>query len=163
MIEVKVTVEIPGLSDAINALAAAIENNHPDVVCKMTQNGGNNAQIANAGTVHMDFPPAVAATPTQETAAPVAIPTPADAPAVPEAPAVPSPAAEVAPPPAHAFTAPAVTMEAIGRAGAALVDAGKMPQLIALLGKYGVQAITQLKPEMLDAFAGELRALGAKI
>lgn len=159
MIEVKVTVDIPGLSEAINALAAAIENNHPDAVCKMTQHGDNNAQIANAGTMHMDFPTAMTETLTQETVAPVAAPTPAAVPTAPETSAVPSPVAEVAPPPA----APAVTMDAIGRAGAALVDAGKMPQLIALLGKYGVQAITQLKPDMLDSFAGELRALGAKI
>lgn len=161
MIEVKVTVDIPGLSEAINALAAAIENNHPDVVCKMTQHGGNNAQIANAGTVHMDFPTAMTETPTQEAVAPVAVPTPAATPTAPEMPVAPSPAAEVAPPPAA--VTPAVTMDVIGRAGAALVDAGKMPQLIALLGKYGVQAITQLKPDMLDSFAGELRALGAKI
>lgn len=162
MIEVKVTVDIPGLSEAINALAAAIENNHPDAVCKMTQHGDNNAQIANAGTVHVDFPTAMTETPTQEAVAPVAAPTPVAPPTAPETSAVPSPVAEVASPPTTAAPA-AVTMDAIGRAGAALVDAGKMPQLIALLGKYGVQAITQLKPDMLDSFAGELRALGAKI
>lgn len=158
MIEVKVTVEIPGLSEAINALAGAIENNHPDVVCKLTQNG---AQTVNAGTASMDVPAEVAANPTQEAVASVAAPTSADIPTAPEMPVAPSPAAEVAPPPAA--VTPGVTMDVIGRAGAALVDAGKMPQLIALLGKYGVQAITQLKPEMLDSFAGELRALGAKI
>jgi hypothetical protein len=38
-----------------------------------------------------------------------------------------------------------------------------MPQVITLLGKYGVQAITQLQPESFEAFAGELRALGAAI
>lgn len=52
-----------------------------------------------------------------------------------------------------------------GKAGADLVsqDAAKMPELLALLQKYGAQAITQLKPEQLGAFATELRGLGAKL
>ena len=51
------------------------------------------------------------------------------------------------------------------QAGADLVsqDAAKMPELLALLQKYGAQAITQLKPEQLGAFATELRGLGAKL
>ena len=32
-----------------------------------------------------------------------------------------------------------------------------------LLGRYGVQAVTQLQPEQYGAFATELRALGAQI
>ena len=60
---------------------------------------------------------------------------------------------------------PAYTVEQIGKAGADLVsqDAAKMPELLALLQKYGAQAITQLKPEQLGAFATELRGLGAKL
>ena len=38
-----------------------------------------------------------------------------------------------------------------------------VPELLALLQKYGAQAITQLKPEQLGAFATELRGLGAKL
>ena len=49
------------------------------------------------------------------------------------------------------------------RSGAALVDAGKMEPLLALLTKYGVQAITQLQPAQYGVFATELRALGAQI
>lgn len=48
-------------------------------------------------------------------------------------------------------------------AGAALIDAGKMNELIGLLGAFGVQAVTQLKQEQLGAFATELRKLGAQI
>lgn len=59
--------------------------------------------------------------------------------------------------------APAYTLDQISRAGAALVDAGKMQQLLELLGRYGVQAVTQLQPEQYGAFATELRALGAQI
>lgn len=70
-----------------------------------------------------------------------------------------------APAVAPVAAAPTYTMEQIGKAGADLVsqDAAKMPELLALLQKYGVQAITQLKPEQLGAFATELRGLGAKL
>ena len=51
----------------------------------------------------------------------------------------------------------------VEKAGATLVDAGKMEPLLALLTKYGVQAITQLQPAQYGVFATELRALGAQI
>ena len=59
--------------------------------------------------------------------------------------------------------APTYTLDQISRAGAYLVDAGRMQQLLELLGRYGVQAVTQLQPEQYGAFATELRALGAQI
>ena len=59
--------------------------------------------------------------------------------------------------------APAYTLDQLAKAGAALVDAGKMESLMALLAKYGVQAVTQLPPAQYGAFATELRALGAQI
>lgn len=60
-------------------------------------------------------------------------------------------------------TAP--TIDQIAAAGAKLLDedANKMSALLDLLGKYGVQAITQLKPEQLAGFAADLRALGAEV
>ena len=68
------------------------------------------------------------------------------------------------PPPTVPGTgAPTYTLDQISRAGASLVDAGKMQQLLELLGRYGVQAVTQLQPEQYGAFATELRALGAQI
>lgn len=73
----------------------------------------------------------------------------------------------VQPTPAQQTTAQpqqkALTLNDIATAGAGLADQGKMQQVIELLGKYGVQAITQLQPTQFDAFAGELRALGAAI
>ena len=86
----------------------------------------------------------------------------------------PAPAAPIAPPaapPAPAPAAPAVpvtaastyTLDQIAKAGASLVDAGRMEPLLALLSRYGVQAVTQLAPEHYGAFATELRALGAQI
>ena len=60
---------------------------------------------------------------------------------------------------------PAPTMDQIANAGARLLDAdaNKMMPLLGLLQEFGVQAITQLKPEQLAAFAGRLRALGAEV
>lgn len=56
-----------------------------------------------------------------------------------------------------------VTLDQIAKAGASLVDAGKMEQLLALLAKYGVQAVTQLQPDQYGVFATELRTLGAQL
>lgn len=155
MIEVKVIVEIPGLPEAIHALAGAMSNNTAPVqnntgakpVAFVNPNAGQTATVGPDGSIAAAIPdPAANPTP-PATTAPGAVAT-----TVPTGPAQTSSHSE----------AKAVTLDDLGRAGATLIDAGKMPQLIALLGKYGVQAVTQLKPEHFNAFADELRALGAK-
>ena len=94
----------------------------------------------------------------------VNISVPQDTPA-PPAPA--APAQTVAPtnpaPTVPVTTAPTYTLDQIAKAGASLVDAGKMEQLLALLAKYGVQAVTQLQPDQYGVFATELRTLGAQL
>ena len=145
MFEIKMTIEIPGLPEALNALAGAI-GKQPEFVCH--QHGGNNHHIDNAGVVNVDFPAAPAP------AAPVVNPT---TPVQPTAPTTAAPTAPVAAP------AESYTVEELSRAGAALIDAGKMPQLLALLGKFGVQAVTQLPKEAYSAFGAELKALGAQL
>lgn len=72
-------------------------------------------------------------------------------------------AAPVAPAPAVPVTAPTYTLDQIAKAGATLVDAGKMDALLELLAKFGVAAVTQLQPDQFGVFATELRALGARI
>lgn len=59
--------------------------------------------------------------------------------------------------------APKYTVEQIMSAGATLMDAGKANELIALLHSFGVQAVMDLKPDQLGAFATKMRELGAKI
>ena len=59
--------------------------------------------------------------------------------------------------------APKFTVEQIMAAGATLMDAGKTNELITLLLSFGVQAVMDLKPEQLGAFATKMRELGAKI
>lgn len=56
------------------------------------------------------------------------------------------------------------TFDDITNAGAQVLEAGKMADLMKLLKDgYGVQAVTQLKPEQYAAIADDLRKLGANI
>ena len=73
--------------------------------------------------------------------------------------------AEPEAPKAPVAPAPTYTLEQVSRAGAELIsaDSGKLPQLRDLLQKYGVPAVSELKPDQLGSFATELRALGAQI
>ena len=110
--------------------------------------------------------PAAAVTATSVTPAPISPVVSNPAPAVTPAPvAAPEPVAPVptAAPAAVPTAAPTYTLDALARAGAALAQAGKMQEALALLAKYGVQTVNQLKPEQYGAFATELRALGAQI
>ena len=71
-------------------------------------------------------------------------------------------------PPAAAPTAVPVapqsySLEQLAVAATQLVDAGRRNDLVALLGQFGVQALTALPKEMYGAFATALRAMGAKI
>lgn len=161
MFEIKVTVEIPGVVEALNRLADAYGARTAAPV-EHTEAPVAPAPAAPAPVVPF---PTAAATPVEQsapapvTAAPAAPVAPATPPAAPAA--VPSPAAPAAPatPPA----APAVTREAVSRAGAELVDKGKMSELIDMLKKYEVPSIQSLTEAQLPAVAAELRAMGATI
>ena len=165
MLEMRITIAAPDLAAAINNLAAALSDKAPHFVC--TQNGGNNHQIENVGTLTMNIgsktQPTAPAAPVNPTPAPT-VPTRA-----PGAPLSATPAQTVAPvanvPVASAAPtgAPTYTLDMIARAGAALVDAGKMDALCGLLAKYGVEALTALDPAQYGNFANDLRALGAQI
>lgn len=120
---------------------------------------------------------APATKPTAAAAAPAAIPAPAPAAPTPApvAPAVPVSATapvQAAPAPAAPVPVPtaapvasqaAYTFEQLQTAAGSLVTAGKQNDLFALLGQFGLQAMTQLAPEQYGAFATALRGLGAKI
>lgn len=149
MMEMKIKIDVPELVAAVEKLAAAIDKT------------ALNITVPNEGTLNFNMPAGnapVAPAPVQT--APTPAPAPAPAPAAP--PVTPMPTA-AAPTSAVPVTAPTYTLDQIAKAGANLVDAGKMEQLLALLTKYGVQAVTQLTPDQYGAFATELRALGAQI
>lgn len=135
MLEMNITITAAGLEAAINNLATAI---------------GGNAAANKAETTAMT---------TDRTT-----PTAPSIPVVPTVPAPPAvqPSVPVNPTPIPT-SAPQYTFDMISTAGSALIDAGKMDQLVMLLGKFGVQSLTDLNPESYGAVANELRALGAKI
>lgn len=159
--EITVTVNAPELAGAITKLALAIEGAALNKNGEVTIPAGTTATVQSVEQVVQ--PTTVAPVAPQQTA-------PAPQPQAQTIP-MPQPTAPVpqpqAPTPAQQTTAQpqqkALTLNDIATAGAGLVDQGKMQQVIELLGKYGVQAITQLQPTQFDAFAGELRALGAAI
>lgn len=166
MLEMKITIAAPDLAAAINNLAVALANGkNPHTVCN--QYGADCKHIDNVGTITMGMSgkarPATPAAPVNPTPAPT-VPTQATG-----APLSATPAQTVAPvanaPVASAVPtgAPTYTLDMIARAGAALVDAGKMDALYGLLAKYGVEALTALDPAQYGNFANDLRALGAQI
>lgn len=133
MFEINVTVNAPELAEALNNLAAALKGAKLEPAASKTGKADKPAPV----------PPADYMPPADTAPAPV---TPAPAPApVPVAPA------------------PTYSRDQIMTAGAALIDAGKINELMGLLNSFGVQAVTQLKQDQLGAFATELRKLGAQI
>ena len=164
MMEMKIKIEVPDLAAAVEKLAAAIAVD-PNI---LTPDTPRPQMPAPAATVPPQMPaPATGPAPAMpQTPGPAPAPvTPPPAPAAPVTPPTPAPAPtpQTAAPVMPVAGAPTYTLDQISKAGAALVDAGKMEPLLALLTKYGVQAITQLQPAQYGVFATELRALGAQI
>lgn len=164
MLEMKIKIEADAaVLKAIDKLTTALEKSAVNISVPQDTPAPVapvSAPVTPAPVPPVTTPPATVV-PTQPTPAPVATPTPAPAPA----PA--APAQTVAPtnpaPAVPVTTAPTYTLDQIAKAGASLVDAGKMEQLLALLAKYGVQAVTQLQPDQYGVFATELRTLGAQL
>ena len=159
-------IEAPELAGAINNLAdamkARVELMGQPVSMAPLPHTENAQQPAPAPvTAPVAAPVQQPVTPAPVVTAPAAAPvqpqpvTPTAAPAPVTAPA---PAPTVAAP----TPAPAVTFDAIIAAGSQLLEQGKMPQLTELLKGFGVQAITQLKPEQYPVVAEGLKNLGAK-
>lgn len=169
MTEFKITIEAPALTEAINNLATAIGS------------AGRTAETANASAPkkRTKAPAPAPAEPVATVSAPVnpaapvapapTAPTPgAFVPGAPQAnpvTAVPTNAQPFTPGVPTAPAAPAApagyTLSQLSNAGAALVEQGKMNELMALLARYGVSAITQIPPAQYPAIAAELIAMGA--
>lgn len=125
--------------------------------------------LERLSTGHAVSGPAVqaASVPAPVPVTPVPVAQPAAAPApVAQPVAAPAPVAQPAPAPAPAAaptTARAFRFEDIQLAATSLCDTGKRAEVLALLAKYGIQALSALPAEQYGAFATELRGLGAKI
>lgn len=154
MFEINVTVNAPELAEALNNLAAALKGAKPEPAASKTGKADKPAPVPPA-----DYMPPADTAPAPATPAPAVTPAPAPAPAPVQAPVTPAPA----PAPVPVVPAPTYSRDQIMTAGAALIDAGKINELMGLLNSFGVQAVTQLKQDQLGAFATELRKLGAQI
>lgn len=171
MMEMKITVEAPALAASILKLAEAIASGPdpalliPDEPLPVSSYPTTPAPAAPVAAPVSPAPVNPTPGPAPTTAAPVVAPSPSPTPVTNAPTAGPTSAApgNTPAPAVPVAGAPTYTLDQISRAGASLVDAGKMQQLLELLGRYGVQAVTQLKPEQYGAFATELRALGAQI
>ena len=145
MLEVKVNVIVtaPELASAINNLASAISNNAqqtqsvPVAKPAFSVSAPENPVSASAQAQPIPPVPVASVASVQQPVTPIA--------GVPLA------------------NAPQFTVDQIMAAGATLMDAGKVDDLLNLLHSFGVQAVMELKPEQLGAFATELRKLGAAI
>ena len=152
MSEFKITIEAPELAKAITELANAMK-----CKCENAEKVENDVQYENLANVTPINPAPVA--PVNQT-----LINPAPVAPVNQTPINPAPVAPVNSAPTVVPTAaPTYTLDMLAKAGTALVDAGKMPELMALLNRFGVEALTSLKPEMYGAMAFELRNLGAQI
>lgn len=155
MFEINVTVNAPEIAEALNNLAAALKGAKPEPAASKT----GKADKPAAPVPPADYMPPSDTAPAPATPAPAVTPAPATAPAPVQAPVTPAPA----PAPVPVAPAPTYNRDQIMTAGAALIDAGKINELMGLLNSFGVQAVTQLKQDQLGAFATELRKLGAQI
>lgn len=189
MLEIKITVELPGIPEAINHLADALLASKVQAITPAPVVSLPVAAEAETAPVPVEVP---APTPVpekktrkrKEAPAPVAAPVEqaedapplAEVPVEPEAHAAdPEPVSEATPQEAAADLTPAVTqdipaddtpvytIDLLSRAGTALLDKGKMGDLLNLLGKYNASSLMDLKPEQYAAFAQEMKAIGADL
>lgn len=161
MIEIKVTVEIPGMTEAINNLAQAIAEKEPVAVETAKQETPAVQVSAPVAPVTPVAPPVAPVAPVQPPVqtAPVSVSaTPVAAPTAPVTPTASAPEQQQAP-----AAAKSVTLNDLSRAGAKLVDAGKMDAVINALKSFGAVAITQLREDQYASFADCLRSMGATI
>lgn len=155
MIEIKVTVDIPGIAEAINNLAQAIAEKKPVAVEAVKQE----APIVQASApVAAPVAPVAPVHPPVQTASAPAPVAPVAVSVTPTATTASAPAQQQAP-----AAAKRITLDDLSLAGAKLVDAGKMDALINALQNFGVAAITLLHEDQYASFADCLRSMGANI
>lgn len=148
MLEIKVTVSAPELSEAINNLAKAYAGNPTATVQAV-----NPVQTETAVPTQPTAPVTNSAPSVNTPPAPVVTTQP-----VQTVPTATSPAVQ-----APSESAKTYTQEQLSNAGAALCEQGKMPQLIQLLSQFGAQSIVQVSKEQYTALAEGLKALGANL
>lgn len=158
MLEAKLTIDAPELSDAIMTLASAIRDRAGGYTAEATT--GRKRRTTKSET------PALTSTPTQ-----TADPSETQATATPGTTGTWETGGREAVEQSATATAgdpheDKPTVDAIAAAGAALCERGKVGELVALLQSYGVQTVTQaynLDDAAFANFLTGLRALGAQV
>lgn len=195
MLEIKITVELPGIPDAINHLADALLASKVQAI---TPSPAVVALPVAAETASEAVPePAPAPAPEKKTRkrkeAPAPVEKAEDAPPLAEVPQ--EPVAQPEPEPAQAPAdpepvkaedqgeatpeaaapdpvitqdipaddGPVYNIDMLSRAGTALLDKGKMGDLLNLLGEFSAASLMDLKPEQYPAFAQKMKAIGADL
>lgn len=168
MIEIHVTVEIPGIPEALNRLADALS-----VTRQPTEQPTEQPEPVVAPVVEIPAPrKRRAAEDMAEDTKPVEAkpeeltpPTPKEQVqdlnvyAVHQA----EPVAQQATVDTEATPKKEITLEQISKAGLALMDAGRLNDLMGLLAKYGLQSLTAADPKQYAAIADDLVAMGGTI
>ena len=141
MFEIQVTIACPDLVAAANILAK----------CAGTAPAAVNPTHAPVAAPTISPMPATNAPVNTPTVAPISAP----------APVAPAPVATTVP----LASAPTFTLEQVCKAGADLIGRAPhlLPQANAMLAQYGVQSLSELKPDQLGAVATALRGMGASI
>lgn len=137
--EIKISIEAPGLEGAIHTLAQVLGNFEYPVKLRGTEKVEVQAQPLQQPTTQVETAPPTTAVPTQ-------------------APTQTQPVQNVVP-----TQAPSYDLDQLARAASQLMDAGKRDALVQLLASFGVQALTELPKDQYGVFATKLRELGAKI
>lgn len=171
--EITVRVEIP----ALERLCETIRECHiRDMLAPAPKASGqwavNSGQIEENGTPHPSpaspAPEGLPArsTPTNTSSAPIGAPSPqGEGSGEPEqipAKTEQEPAAQKEEPQPAGAGAP-VTLDAVQRAAVQLRDEGMLGRVTAMFPEFGIKKISDLKGDALEAFAGRLRELGAKV
>ncbi len=152
MFEVKVTVDLPGISEAINNLADALRGCGKFTPGVTTTPAG---VITTPAIVNTEEKPVLTPVEPVEEQPPLA--------EVPTTEPEPSFIGDVPPDEPEPAPVKKYTFKQISNAGAKLcAEVGKMEQLVTLLNtKYGVPAITMIPEEKYGELAADLIALGA--
>lgn len=154
MLEIKVSVELPGIPEALNNLAHALMN---QAVGHVNLDKPAVAEALEENQKVIQIPKEEAPVSPMDEEAIVAMTEPKPEPK-PKRTKKSEPKPEAKPEPEQSYT-----FDQISRAGADLCSKGKIGDLTALLNtKYGIQAITQLNPDQYASVVEDLIALGAQ-
>lgn len=149
-------IQAPGLENALNNLASALQGNNVVNVAPVVSEPQSLPQQQQPMPEQIQQPAAVpTSTPVQQPMHQVQGQQPMAQPPVQQQQPMPQPPVPTSQTP--------YSMDQLAVAATQLMDAGKREQLMQLLATFGVQALTTLPQEQYGAFATKLRELGANI